>query len=80
MDSNGFFEPGDIVYLKSGSPRATIISMSNTTITVAWVNYETGTLTTLEGHPSAFRLDRGGFRESVQMQPTTRMYPDEVPF
>ena len=40
------FQIGDVVYLKSGSPRMTVVSMhpDNPDITVAWVVYGTGEL------------------------------------
>lgn len=40
------FQVGDVVHLKSGSPRMTVVSMhpDNPDITVAWVVYNTGEL------------------------------------
>jgi uncharacterized protein YodC (DUF2158 family) len=38
------FQPGDIVRLKSGSPRMIVTAVSDDTLSVMWCSYETKTI------------------------------------
>lgn len=48
MDATGNFEPGDLVYLKSGSAKLTVTHYDPITdvVAVAWMYYETQELRT----------------------------------
>lgn len=41
------FETGDVVQLKSGSPKMTVVSVVADAITVVWIHYNTGNLQTV---------------------------------
>lgn len=55
---NGKFEVGDIVYLKSGSPKMTVTDVSDTTqkVMVAWVIFHTSEMRVAAVSPGALKL------------------------
>lgn len=70
---DGRFQIGDVVYLKSGSPRMTVTTViANTSVRVAWVVYNTGELQTADLPHTALRL--------AEEKRVYSRYDDEVPY
>lgn len=42
--SENTYNPGDLVWLKSGSPRMVIVSIEADQASVVWCHYDTGTM------------------------------------
>lgn len=70
---DGRFQAGDVVYLKSGSPRMTVTTVvANSAVRVVWVVYNTGELQTADLPHDALRL--------AEEKRVYSRYDDEVPY
>lgn len=49
------FAPGDVVYLKSGSPKYTVVAANESRVTLMWSNYDTRKIETADVPPVVLR-------------------------
>jgi uncharacterized protein YodC (DUF2158 family) len=71
--TDGKFEMGDVVYLKSGSPKMTVTCViANTAVRCVWVVFGTGELKSADLPHDALKL--------AQEKRVYGRYEDEVPY